>query len=59
MEKKIVIVWGYYGKLLVDMQRAVVSSYKNNRPLDKAFSDLITYEVYETETEVRLIIKFI
>ena len=53
------IVWNNYSNLLIEIQEAVVSSYKNNEPLPDSVSDLITYEVYETETKVRLIIKFI
>lgn len=57
--KNIKVVWNDRGQLLPLMRDAVVASYKNNEPLSEDVADLITYRIFETQNEVRLIIEFI
>jgi len=57
--KKIVTVWNHRGVLLNAVRLEVIESYKLGVELSDDVSDMFSYRVYETESEVRLIIDFV
>jgi hypothetical protein len=57
--KKIVTVWNHRGILLDAVRAAIIESYKLGTELSEDVSDMFSYRVYETESDVRLIIDFV